>query len=150
LVRAEALFRRFQRVVEAIDRQDNFPPPSSVRQRKPIAGDTLSTPEAHRRSSSVNDSRRTPALLNKQTSPPAPSSSQPETTAGSSTSVSSPSDVAKGKRKSVGQSVRPLSVGSPPASEKKVVSPELRALLSRDVPKISKDEVKEHGGGVGS
>lgn len=27
LIRAEALFRRFQRLVEAVDKRDNFPPP---------------------------------------------------------------------------------------------------------------------------
>jgi hypothetical protein len=135
LVRAEALFGRFQRVVEAIDRQDNFPAPNAaVRRRKP-GNETAS------------DSRQTSALLVDSTSP------------GSSTSVSTPSDVAAGKRKSVGQTVKPSDGNSPSsspsgkasaASERKEVSPELRALLSREVPKITKDELKEHGGGVGS
>jgi hypothetical protein len=31
-----------------------------------------------------------------------------------------------------------------------VISPELRKLLSRQVEKLGKEEVKEHGGGVGS
>ena len=35
LLRAQALFRRFQRTVEAVDKKKNFPAPS-VRQRKPI------------------------------------------------------------------------------------------------------------------
>ena len=34
LIRAESLFRRFQRTVEAVDKKSNFPTPS-VRQRKP-------------------------------------------------------------------------------------------------------------------
>ncbi|KAI4271905.1 MAG: hypothetical protein LQ337_005681 [Flavoplaca oasis] len=34
LLRAQYLFRRFQRTVEAIDRKQSFPAPSSVRQRK--------------------------------------------------------------------------------------------------------------------
>ena len=34
LIRAESLFRRFQRTVEAIDKKNNFPEPK-VRQRKP-------------------------------------------------------------------------------------------------------------------
>jgi TBC1 domain family member 15 len=38
LIRAEALFRRFKRVVEAIDRKHHFPAPSSARQRKSVAG----------------------------------------------------------------------------------------------------------------
>jgi hypothetical protein len=40
LVRAEALFRRFQRTVEAIDRKDHFPTPT-LRQRKQISGGSL-------------------------------------------------------------------------------------------------------------
>jgi hypothetical protein len=40
LVRAEALFRRFQRSVEAIDRKDHFPTPT-LRQRKQIEGGSL-------------------------------------------------------------------------------------------------------------
>lgn len=38
LIRAEALFRRFQRTVEAIDKKDNFPTPS-VRQRRPVSSE---------------------------------------------------------------------------------------------------------------
>jgi TBC1 domain family member 15 len=34
LIRAESLFRRFQRTLEAVDKKNNFPVPS-VRQRKP-------------------------------------------------------------------------------------------------------------------
>jgi len=40
MLRAEALFRRFQRTVEAIDRKDHFPTPT-LRQRKQIAGGSL-------------------------------------------------------------------------------------------------------------
>ena len=47
LVRAESLFRRFRRTVEAIDRQEHFPAPT-VRQRRPgsSAGGQRSTPGA--------------------------------------------------------------------------------------------------------
>ena len=37
LVRAEALFRRFQRTVELVDKKRNFAPPSNLRQRLPAA-----------------------------------------------------------------------------------------------------------------
>jgi hypothetical protein len=40
MIRAEALFRRFQRTVEAIDRKDHFPTPT-LRQRKQISGGSL-------------------------------------------------------------------------------------------------------------
>ncbi|KIW71271.1 hypothetical protein PV04_03454 [Phialophora macrospora] len=47
LVRAEALFKRFEKTVEAIDRKETFPMPSGaggeLRQRKPDAGDSKDT-----------------------------------------------------------------------------------------------------------
>lgn len=99
LTRAEALFRRFQRTVEAVDRKDNFPTPSNVRQRKP------------------------------QLPVPGPSN------AGAST----------------GNNARGQAVAASPTTEReKVISPELRQLLSRKVEKLDKSEVKEHGGGVAS
>ena len=35
------------------------------------------------------------------------------------------------------------------AEKERVVSPELRTLLSREVVRLDKEDVKEHGGGVG-
>lgn len=101
LVRAEALYRRFQRTVEAVDKKQNFPTPS-IRQRKSVT--------------------EGPA------SPPAASSS---TDAG---------------KQSVGQAVA-AGVG---VEKEKVISPELRNLLSRKVDKLDKAQVKKHGGGVGN
>lgn len=103
IVRAEALFRRFQRTVEAVDRKNNFPTPSNVRQRKPQLP-TPQSPTATAGSSTSNDNRRQGA--------------------------SSPQGAAD--------------------SQEKVISTELRALLSRKVEKLDKKVVKEHGGGIGS
>lgn len=36
LIRAESLFRRFQRTVETIDKKQNFPPAPTARQRRSI------------------------------------------------------------------------------------------------------------------
>ena len=36
------------------------------------------------------------------------------------------------------------------AEKEKTISPELRVLLGREIPKLDKTEVREHGGGVGS
>ena len=100
LVRAESLFRRFQRTVEAIDKKHNFPTPS-VRQRRPAE----QIPHADAASSSTDAGRR-----------------------------------------SVGDAV----AQGMSAEKEKVISPELRTLLSRKVEKLDKKEVKEAGGGVGN
>lgn len=102
MVRAEALFRRFQRMVEAIDRKGNFPAAPVVRQRLPQ---------------------------------PPPAASQ----SGNQASAS-------GRQRTTGEHIA-AGIG---AEKEKVISPELRALLSREVPKLDKKEVREHGGGVGS
>lgn len=101
LVRAESLFRRFQRTVETIDKKGNFPSAPQPRQRKPIA------------------------------SPPtSPGPSNPN-------AQGSASATDKGKQPTGDEDAR-------------VISPELRALLSRKVEKLDKEEVVKHGGGVGS
>lgn len=56
LTRAESLFRRFERTVEAIDKKNNFPAPAA-HQRKQIQNSTTDkgkSPEAVASSSSVN------------------------------------------------------------------------------------------------
>lgn len=100
LVRAESLFRRFQRTVETIDKKGNFPSAPQARQRKSIA------------------------------SPP--TSPGPSNTNGQA--ATSATD--KGKQ---------------PTGEEdgKVISPELRGLLSRKVEKLDKEDVVKHGGGSG-
>jgi hypothetical protein len=110
LVRAESLFKRFQRTVETIDKKGNFPSAPQARQRKLAA-----------------------ALV----AGPGPA---PKTQTGSSTTkdqaVASGTD--KGKQ-----------AGAEEQEEAKVISPELRALLSRKVEKLDKETILEHGGGVG-
>jgi hypothetical protein len=101
LIRAESLFRRFQRTVEAVDKKNNFPAPS-VRQRKPIAADAAGSPG------------------------------------------SSATGADAGKRNSIGNAVA-QGIG---AEKQKVISPELRGLLSRKVIVLDKNEVVQHGGGV--
>jgi TBC1 domain family member 15 len=98
LIRAESLFRRFQRTVETIDKQGNFPDAPQARNRRP------------------------------QPASPGPSSPAPS-------AASTGTD--KGKQ--------PASPG-----QVKVISPELRTLLSRKVEKLEKEEIAQHGGGIGS
>ena len=106
LFRAQALFRRFQRTVEAVDKRNNFPE-APVRKRKAADG-KQSTSSVKPSSSGATTSidRRRP------------------------TSISGDSDGTKAKEK--------------------VISPELRQLLSRKVEVLDKKDIAEHGGGVGA
>ncbi|KAL1886863.1 GTPase activating protein [Paecilomyces lecythidis] len=97
LTRAESLFRRFERMVQAIDKKNNFPEPS-VRQRKPD-------------SSAQSD--------NKGKSPER----------GTTTGASSGSVIARAN-----------------GAEEKVISPELRQLLSRDIITVEKRDSQKPGG----
>ncbi|KAI4244408.1 MAG: hypothetical protein LQ352_006821 [Teloschistes flavicans] len=114
LLRAQYLFRRFQRTVEAIDRKQSFPAPS-VRQRKPVPG-------------ALSDNTSAKNIVASKT--PAPSSKR-----NGKTAATSGSD-AVAPRPSDGE------------AERKVISPELRSLLSRKVEKLEKRTVVERGGGV--
>ncbi len=94
LIRAEALFKKFNRLVLAIDKKENFPEP---RRQSPIAA-----------------------------SPPAASSG----------SSASPPGAAAAQN-----------TGKGPESQKKVITPELRQLLSRKVEILPREEVADNGDG---
>lgn len=51
---------------------------------------------------------------------------------------------------SSGVDARRSSQAAAEAAPVQIISPELRALLSREVPRLEKEEVLQHGGGVGS
>lgn len=105
LIRAEALFRRFQRTIEAIDKKNNFP--AAPGQKKISAAAQLPTPPTA--SSSSGPAQRSPNSAGKQAAP-----------------------------------------ATPEKEKERVISPELRDLLSRNVKKLDKQDVKAHGGGVGN
>ncbi|KAF1363957.1 GTPase-activating protein-like protein gyp7 [Lizonia empirigonia] len=107
LVRAESLFRRFQRTVEMVDKKGNFPSAPQTRQRKQAA-----------------------VIVSGPGPMPKPSDSNAQ---------ASSSGIDKGKRASTEE-----------AEEAKVISPELRGLLSRKVEVLDKEDVVKKGGGVGS
>lgn len=118
LVRAEQLFRRFQRTVEAVDRKNHFPVPTNVRQRRPGQTDVAST--------------ESPASSSGREGAPVPAGAE-----------------AQGPSHRRGQSANGAT--SEDVKKEKVISPELRDLLRRDVfYKLNKSEVKQHGGGVGT
>ena len=106
LIRAEILFRRFERTVEAIDKRQNFPEPNQVRRRKKSTGNAK--PEGPS-SASQSSQAQWPNLVGKPATWPA----------------------------------------TDDKVEERVISPELRALLSRKVDKLDKQQVLEHGGGIG-
>jgi DNA-nicking Smr family endonuclease len=91
LTRAESLFKRFERSVQAIDKKDNFPAAPTAHQRRPA---------------------------NNQDSPSNKGKSPQRPAIGSSSGVSGPS--------SLQQTVN--------ADKPKVISPELRELLRKDIP----------------
>ncbi|KAI9837362.1 MAG: GTPase activating protein [Sclerophora amabilis] len=96
LVRAETLFRRFQRTVETIDKKDNFPSPR-VRQRKPPANGTAVNGQGNASTASGTDS----------------SKSRTSVTTAQSDDIT---------------------------DKEKVISPELRQLLSRKVVTVEKGQ----------
>ena len=100
LVRAESLFKRFQRTVETIDKKGNFPSAPQARQRKSAAA--------------------------------VEAGSGPST----ATEQAATSGIDKGKQ-----------IGKEPQEDAIVISPELRALLSKHIEKLDKETIVERNGG---
>lgn len=116
LIRAEALFCRFQRTVEAIDKKQNFPAPK-LRQR-PVQNANADAIE----STSTSETRT-------------------GTTTGANvtnTRSNSP-NITKGKTRESQEETPPI---------RKVISPELRKLLSRKVEVLPRKVVQKKGEGL--
>ncbi|KAF2667220.1 RabGAP/TBC [Microthyrium microscopicum] len=142
LVKAEALFLRFQRTVEAVDRKSSFPAPSSVRQRRqPSVADAQSP-----------NQRATPALLPTPADQAAGATSGSDSVAAANSSAPTATDEAvdstgknKGKGRQTGdQQGTQLTTMDP----MRTISPELRALLNREVMKLDKKDIQKHNGGM--
>ncbi|KAK4189631.1 rab-GTPase-TBC domain-containing protein [Podospora australis] len=101
LIRAEALFKRFKRLVEAVDKKGNFPPPRRVSTQSPEAS-----------SSSDPNSTQQP----KPTSPQQGRGNSPRNN---------------------GKAAEPQS----PKQMEKIITPELRQLLSKQVVVLPRKEV---------
>jgi TBC1 domain family member 15 len=123
LIRAEALFRRFQRTVEAIDKKSNFPAPK-LRQR------TSTTPTPASPSTATANTSGTDAVSAGGTNSGSP--------AQSSTQAQGP-DTGKGRQS-----------GELEDQRLKVISPELRELLSRKVEVLPRKVVRREGEGLSS
>lgn len=115
LIKAEALFRRFQKTVEAVDRKNAFPAPSTARQRKPV------TAAAESSAGGASSSAQTPIPGRRLDRP-----------LGQRTLATGPG--AQAAKDAAAQQ----------EAKEKVISPELRHLLSREIDVVTKDQ------GVGS
>lgn len=130
LIRAEALFRRFQRTVEAIDKKHNFPLPSNaLRQR---------------------DTRHMSLAPGRYPSPATSPNRAKGKAVQRSVSVSGPSGASSGadpdgRGGGMGEAI---AKGIGGLETEKVISPELRGLLSTKVQVMEGREVREHGGGT--
>ncbi len=148
LIRAESLFRRFQRTVETIDKKSNFPAPS-VRQRLPQPPNTTQqtrpAPDGRPRQWSQSSSSPSGAGQRQGLGSIIAGSSQGPAARRSSALMASGRDPGP-------NATQPATASGEELQEEKerVITSALRALLSRDVPKLEKAEVQEHGGGVGS
>lgn len=133
LVRAEALFRKFQRTVETIDKKSNFPIPT-VRQRlpQPPSSPTVTRPGADGKPRQASQSSMDTSAQRRSSAVGAGANAGRANTSG--------------RERTVGEAV----AEGAGVEKERVISSELRALLSREVPKLEKTEVREHGGGVGS
>lgn len=118
LIRAEALFRKFQRLIEAIDKKPNFPPPR-------ITMSTVAPALFPPRPSSANKNR-----------PTTPTSSNSNNNNNNNSNNNS-SNGQQGNNK----------VGSPRDNAKKIITPELRRLLSREVEVLPRKDVANNGDG---
>jgi hypothetical protein len=116
LIRAEALFRRFQRIVLAIDKKQNFPAPKL--RHRPVQNANSGATEL------VSNGEITTG-----------------TTTGANITSGKPNspDRAKGKARVSQEETPPL---------RKVISPELRKLLSRKVEVLPRKVVQKKGEGL--
>lgn len=139
LIRAEALFRRFQRTVEAIDKKSNFPKPK-LRQR-PVQNASLGGAQslpAATGSTSGTDTVST-GTTNSNSSPQ-----------GDATNAV-PDDNGKGKGRPVSKQAVAKDNEEELADQRpKIISPELRELLSRKVEILPRKVVRKEGEGLES
>jgi len=156
LIRAEALYRRFQRTVEAIDKKANFPNPK-LRQRPAnqpsTSSESINSPSpddvdpeflpvtpatAHVKASSESRPQGSTSGTDVVARPGHPRSSQ---------SIDKGRPVDKGKRKVSGEIERSTQELQEP-TRPKVISSELRELLSRKVEILPRRVVRKEGEGL--
>ncbi|KAK2628716.1 hypothetical protein QTJ16_001819 [Diplocarpon rosae] len=137
LVRAEALFRRFQRTVEAFDKKSNFPAPK-LRKRTVAASPSSSSVSATPVANTSSIDTTTAASTNSGSAAAGGSSLN----AGASVSGENTKTKGKGKAKGKGEELE--------EQRPKVISAELRGLLSRNVEVLPRKVVRKEGEGLAS
>lgn len=125
LIRAEALYKRFQRTVETIDKKGNFPAPSLIQR-----------PNATHKSHS-----------NPSSEPVASSSGTDAATSHQSPYKGMTLD-SQGERDGAGKGKRKAEDEEPSTPQGKIVSPELRELMSRKVSVLPRKVVRSKGEGL--
>ncbi|CAK7213850.1 GTPase activating protein [Sporothrix bragantina] len=142
MVRAEALFRRFQRLVEAIDKQHNFPAPrlqtagSSVSQATIKPGDANAAPGSSDGTEMISMTDNSQAD-NSQVSSSGGAASAPSQKSSASTSTPGRSNVASGKAPAKPGSMPKLTDADAP---RRIITPDLRGLLNRTIYVVPKNQ----------
>ncbi len=129
LIKAEVLFRKFHRVVEAVDKKSNFPAP-----RRTGSGQWAFPPHGSS-SGSAGEDGSVQATTDSSNSNSNSNPASPAPAAGSPTG-SSAQGKAKGKSKATEEAVA------------KVITPELRKLLSRSYDVLPRATVAQKGEGM--
>jgi hypothetical protein len=162
LIRAEALFRRFQRIVESIDRKASFPAPR-IRQRPALPESrSESAPSTHSvldaglgagaaggvAGSPSQEAIQPPAQAHGGERAPLPRSqtqTQTQTQAQSHNLAKPPARAdPRGKGTSASEA------DAPAVKPERVITPELRALLKKKVEVLPREAVRERGEGRAS
>lgn len=148
LIRAEALFRRFQRLVEAVDKQNNFPAPrlktanssaSAASATSTVSSNATVKPSPAGASSTSGDG--TEMISMSDNSQASSSSAAADANAAASLSDSTanrPSTAAAGKAPETRNSTvpKPADADAP----KRIITPDLRGLLNRKIYVVPKNQ----------
>lgn len=151
LIRAEALFRRFQRTVEAIDKKSNFPAPK-LRQRHPIRNNSTSSVHPEQSATITTPATSSSSIAAKASTSGTDTVSANATNSGATGSettgavASQTVDEDKGKKKDEDERAEQVQ-GVP---KPKVISLELRELLSTKVEVLPRRIVRKEGEGRSS
>jgi hypothetical protein len=149
ITRAEALFRRFTRTVEAIDRKSSFPAPKLRHRRLPSSSTIPTSPAPPESPAPKANTSGTDTVTAGGTNSGSPGPSGPN--ANTARPQSSGKD--KGKRRSSDAGTNGDAVGQELEDQPerpKVISPELRELFSRKVEVLPRKVVRREGEGRSS
>ncbi|KAL1890142.1 GTPase activating protein [Sporothrix stenoceras] len=125
LIRAEALFRRFQRLVEAVDKQSNFPAPRLKTATSSASGASTSSDATVKPGTSTSGDGTEITSLSGNASASSSSDNRPSTTTAGKAPENRNSSVPK-----------PSDAKAP----KRIITPELRGLLSRNIYVVPKNQ----------